>query len=360
MPPARSIGWPRDWGLFERVLPASRFWWLLLRPGRHGPWPARGVVVFLGGDQFWTVLLSARLGYRHLTYAEWVARWPRWNDRIALMGSAAAGRLAPRWRGRAAVVGDLMADLSAQARQAEPLPPGDWVALLPGSKRAKLLVGMPFLLETADRLAALRPACRFLLPVAPTTSVRELLAYAGPANPLLRGRDGGEPQRQEGELVTAAGTRILLLERHPAHGALSQCALALTTVGANTAELGALGVPMIVLVPTQHLEVMQAWDGWMGLLARLPLLRRLVGVALTAWRMRQRGFLAWPNISAGRAVVPERVGRIEPAEIAAEAADWLDHPERLAAMADDLRSLRGAPGAVAAVAEMVRGLLPPA
>jgi len=141
--------------------------------------------------------------------------------------------------------------------------------------------------------------------------------------------------------------------------ALSQCALALTTVGANTAELGALAVPMIVLVPTQHLAVMQAWDGWMGLVARLPLLRRLVGVALTAWRMRHRGFLAWPNISAGRAVVPERVGPIEPAQIAAEAADWLDHPERLAAMADDLRSLRGQPGAVAAVAAMVRGLLPP-
>ena len=97
-------------------------------------------------------------------------------------------------------------------------------------------------------------------------------------------------------------------------------------MGANTAELGALGVPMIVLVPTQHLEVMQAWDGWMGLLARLPLLRRLLGVALTAWRMRQQGFLAWPNISAGRAVVPERVGPITPEQIAAEAADWLDHP----------------------------------
>ncbi|MEA5444010.1 glycosyl transferase [Cyanobium gracile] len=347
------------WGLFERVLPATRFWWLLLRPRRHGPWPERGVVVFLGGDQFWTVLLSARLGYRHLTYAEWVARWPRWNDRIAVMGPAAAGRLAPRWRQRATVVGDLMADLSALARQDAPLPAGDWVALLPGSKRAKLLVGVPFLLETADRLAALRPGCRFLLPVAPTTSVRELLAYGGPSNPLNRGQGAGEPHRQGDELVTAAGTRILLLEQHPAHAALSQCALALTTVGANTAELGALAVPMIVLVPTQHLAVMQAWDGWLGLLARLPLLRRLVGVALTAWRMRHRGFLAWPNISAGRAVVPERVGPIEPAQIAAEAADWLEHPERLSAMADDLRSLRGAPGAVSAVAAMVRGLLPP-
>jgi lipid A disaccharide synthetase len=218
---------------------------------------------------------------------------------------------------------------------------------------------MPFLLETADRLAALRPRCRFLLPVAPTTSVRELLAYGGPSNPLMRGRGAGELRLEDGEIVTAAGTRIRLEERHPAHAALSQCALALTTVGANTAELGALGVPMIVLVPTQHLEVMQAWDGWMGLVARLPLLRRLLGVALTAWRMRHHGHLAWPNISAGRTVVPERVGPIQPAEIAAEAADWLDHPERLAGMAEDLRSLRGATGAVAAVAAMVRGLLPP-
>jgi hypothetical protein len=345
------------WGLFERVWPARRFWWLLLRPRRHGPWPRRGVVVFLGGDQFWTVLLSARLGYRHLTYAEWVARWPAWNDRIAVMGPQAAARLPERWRERAVLVGDLMADLSESARADAPLPPGDWVALLPGSKRAKLQVGMPFLLEAADRLAALRPACRFLLPVAPTTSVAELVAMAGSANPIARFYGAGQPAHEGNELVTAAGTRILLLEEQPAHGPLSQCALALTTVGANTAELGALGVPMIVLVPTQHLQVMQAWDGWLGLLARLPLLRRLVGVALTAWRLRRRGHLAWPNISAGRAVVPERVGEVTPSQIAAEAAEWLAQPERLAGMRDDLRSLRGRPGAVAALAGLVRGLL---
>ncbi len=349
----------RSWGLFERVVPARRFWWLLLRPRRHGLWPRQGVVVFLGGDQFWTVLLSARLRYRHLTYAEWVARWPRWNDRVALMGAAAASQLAPRWRRRAEVVGDLMADLPAQARQSEPLAPGvTWVAVLPGSKRAKLQVGVPFLLATADRLARLRPDVRFLLPVAPTTSARDLLAYGSSSNPLAPLYLSGEPQLEStgsgGQLLrTPAGTPIHLETGHPAHGPLSQCALALTTVGANTAELGALGVPMIVLVPTQHLHVMQAWDGGLGILARLPLLRRLLGVALTAWRMRHRGFLAWPNISAGRLVVPERVGAITPEEIAAEAADWLAQPARLEGVRAELRALRGQPGAVDTVARMV-------
>ena len=182
------------WNLFERISPARQFWSLLLRPQRFGPWPKQGVVVFLGGDQFWTVLLSARLGYRHLTYAEWVVRWPQWNDRIALMGKVAAGRLAPRWSPRAAVVGDLMADLSEAARGEAPLPPGEWIALFPGSKRAKLRVGMPFLLETADRLAALRPGCRFLLPLAPTATVADLLHYAGPSNPIAACYGSGVPQ----------------------------------------------------------------------------------------------------------------------------------------------------------------------
>ena len=356
----------RRWGLFDRVLPAARFWWLLLRPGRHGPWPHQGVVVFLGGDQFWTVLLAARLGYRHLTYAEWVARWPRWNDRLALMGSTASSRLAPRWRSRAQVVGDLMADLAKGQTEDSTLTGGEWVALLPGSKRAKLQVGMPFLLQTADCLARLRPGCRFLLPVAPTTSVAELMAFAGPSNKITIHFGGGQPTLERSEdpigrdvLRTAGGQAIVLVQEHPAHALLSQCSLALTTVGANTAELGALGLPMLVLLPTQHLEVMQAWDGWMGLVARLPLLRRLVGVALTAWRLRHRGFLAWPNISAGRSVVPEHVGSITPAGIAAEAAEWLNHPEKLALMREDLRSLRGKPGAVKLLAEMIVDLVPP-
>jgi lipid A disaccharide synthetase len=190
--------------------------------------------------------------------------------------------------------------------------------------------------------------------------VEELLAQAGAANPIARTYRAGVPQwRGPDVLETPAGTRIQLARENPVHSALSQCALALTTVGANTAELAALGVPMLVLVPTQHLHVMQAWDGLAGLVGRLPLLRWLFGVLLTAWRLRHRGLMASPNISAGRMLVPERVGAITPEIIAAEAADWLAAPERLQGMRADLRGLRGQPGAVASLAALVQELLPP-
>ena len=354
-----------SWGLFDRITLARQFWFLLFKPSRFGIWPDRGVVVFLGGDQFWSVLLSARLGYRHITYAEWVARWPRWNDRIAAMAPTVKDQLPKRFRARCRVVGDLMADLSSHAKEEAPLPSGEWVALLPGSKPAKLSVGVPFLLETADRLAAQRPGCRFLLPVAPTTSVEDLERYASRSNPIaafynteVASIETARADEGLRRLVTRNGTEIYLQENPPAHGALSQCKLALTTVGANTAELGALGVPMIVLVPTQHLGVMQAWDGWLGLLARLPGLRRLIGLLLSAWRLRNHGFMAWPNISAGRMVVPERVGPITPEQIALEAESWLASPDRLRGQRNDLRGLRGEPGAVRALAEEVQGLLP--
>ncbi len=355
----------KSWGQFEQITPAKHFWNCLINPKKYGYWPSQGLVVFLGGDQFWTVLLSARLGYRHITYAEWVARWPFWNDRIAAMSSKVLKKIPRKYRNRCTVVGDLMADLNNLAKKEEPLPTGTWVALMPGSKSAKLSVGVPFMIETADHLKELNPNCQFLLPVAPTTSIQAIKDFISTKNPIAgKYKSGIKLVRQATQdlpfqtLITISGTKIHLQETTPAHGLLSQCDLALTTVGANTAELGALGVPMIVIVPTQHISVMQAWDGLLGIIARLPGLRHCLGLLLSAWRLRNHGFLSWPNISAGRLVVPEKVGRITPEEIANEASQWLKAPERLQGQTNDLRSLRGQPGATRKMAEEIFKLLP--
>ncbi len=353
------------WNQFEKITPAHQFWNLLLRPKKYGFWPPKGLVVFLGGDQFWSVLLSARLGYSHLTYAEWVARWPQWNDKIAAMSNNVRDRLPKRFKKRCTVVGDLMADLNNLAKEEEPLPEGRWIALMPGSKSSKLCIGVPFLLEVSDNLVKLLPGCKFLLPIAPTTNIHEIKKFISSKNPIASQYNTGlkkiissEKDQYWHKLITNAGTIIHLNENSPIHNQLSQCSLAITTVGANTAELGSLGIPMLVLVPTQHLNVMEAWDGIIGLLGRLPLLRRCIGLLISLWRIKNRGYLAWPNISAGRMIVPEKVGILHPKEIAIEASEWLLSPKRLQGMKNDLQSLRGKPGAVEAMSQEVMNLLP--
>ena len=69
----------KKWLQFEKIIKAKNFWELLIKPKKFCSWPSKGLVIFLGGDQFWSVLLSARLGYLHMTYAEWIAKWPFWN-----------------------------------------------------------------------------------------------------------------------------------------------------------------------------------------------------------------------------------------------------------------------------------------
>jgi len=353
------------WGQFEQIFPPNQFWKLLLKPKKYGIWPTKGLVVFLGGDQFWSVLISARLGYKHLTYAEWIARWPQWNDTVAAMSNKVRDRLPNHFKERCAVVGDLMADLKDFHNKDEILPEGKWIALMPGSKKAKLSIGVPFFLEVADQLVQHLPESKFLLPIAQTTNIKQIKDFASSKNPIAKKYPTGIQkiiQNKEKEnwhlLITKTGTIVHLYDNQPAHNLIKKCDLALTTIGANTAELGALGVPMIVIVPTQHLNVMQAWDGILGLIGRLPGLRKILGRLISIWKMRKSKFLAWPNISAGKMIVPEKIGIIYPGDIVKEALQWLESPKRLQGQKEDLQSMRGKPGAVELLTKEIIKLIP--
>ena len=352
------------WLQFKRIIKASNFWKLILKPHEFGSWPSNGLVIFLGGDQFWSVLLSARLGYLHMTYAEWIARWPFWNDRIVAMSETIINKLPKRIQHRCSVIGDLTADLTETAKTDDPLPDGKWIAIMPGSKSAKLKIGIPFFLDVADKISKSMPDCKFLIPLAPTTNIDEIKYFGSLKNPIARKYKSGiksiiktSNKQTRGILITKNFTEIYIQEKHPAYSDLSQCDLALTTIGANTAELGSLNIPMIVIVPTQHMLAMEAWDGLVGLIARLPLFKWCLGLLISFLKLRKRGFMAWPNISAKRMIVPERVGNITPTQIAMEAIDWLNSPSRLSGQKEDLKALRGERGATKKFCEEIINLL---
>ena len=360
----REVAIAQTYPEIDRIQGAEHFFSFLLtgRTAENWDWRDRGVVLFLGGDQFFPLIIGKRLGYRIVVYGEWETRWHRWVDRFGVMKPTLIDRAPRRYRHKLTVVGDLMAE-AGQALKAEKTAETQFlIGLLPGSKPAKLAQGVPLALAIAQHVHAARPQTHFVIPVAPTLDLATLAKFADPMqNPVVRSLpEGAASLAIDGSrayLKTDSGLRIELLQQFPAYEVLAQCCFCLTTVGANTAELGSLAVPMIVLLPTYQLDAMRAWDGLPGLLVRLPGVGSAFAKLINGWFLRQSRLLAWPNIWAGEAIVPELIGKLQPDQVAALAIDWLDHPENLNAVRDRLRQVRGTPGAADKLAAIVRDLL---
>ncbi len=336
---------------------------LLGKTFENWDWYPQGVVIFLGGDQFFPLVIARRLGYRSLIYGEWEARWYRWIDRFAVTSEKVKEKIPPAYRYKAEVVGDLMLDVERLPDivrdDARPL-----IAFLPGSKPWKLTQGLPLSLSVAEVIARRYPGSRFIIPVAPTLDLPRLADFARPeTNPII-GQTGWSsalliyPDKGNPYLESPKGIKIELITEFPAHRWLANCDLALTTVGANTAELGGLGVPMLVLLPMQQLDAMRTWDGLPGLLAHLPGVGSTMAKLINRVMMKQKRLYAWPNIWAGREIVPELLGELQPQEVGDLVISWLDNREQLSQIRESLRQIRGQSGAAGKIATIVRQMLP--
>jgi len=347
----------------DRVQGPKHFWRFLLwgKTAENWDWRKGGVVLFLGGDQFFPVLIGLHLGYRTVIYAEWEARWYRWIDRFGVMKPELATQKPQKYADKFTVVGDLMVEAQGEGKLFLERGDIELIGLLPGSKPVKLAQGVPFLLAIAEQIQAARPQTRFVIPVAPTLDLPTLARFADlKQNPVIQLVGGTAAELvipappKNPFLKTSAGLCVELWTRFPAYDLMSQCSLCLTTVGANTAELGALAVPMIVLLPTQQLDAMRSWDGIPGLLANLPGVGTLLAKVINRRALRRLGLLAWPNIWAQRLVVPELVGLLQASTVAELALDFLNHPEKLQQMSEQLSAIRGESGAAQKLATLVR------
>ncbi len=350
----------KSWNQFELVTKAKIFWKLLIKPYKFAKWPRKGVVVFLGGDQFWSVLLSIRLGYINITYAEWVARWPRWNNIIAAMNQDIKKKIPKKYRYKCKVIGDLMADISDNKEVSSNLEGEKWIALLPGSKKAKLSVGIPYFLEMADHIAEKNNDINLIIPIAPTTNTKEYLFFQSNKNPIAKHYSSKIKRIKSMQsstfdyvIETSNNTKIYLINKHPCHEILKKCDLAITTVGANTAELAALTLPMIVVLPTQHLNVMNSWDGLFGIIGKISFFNKFFTFIIENWYLKKKKFFAWPNIKSKKLIVPERIGHISPKQIAKEALFLVNNRKYLREQKDNLSMQRGKTGAVEKLAYII-------
>tara|TARA_B100000900_G_scaffold412894_1_gene435615 strand:+ start:61 stop:1320 length:1260 start_codon:yes stop_codon:yes gene_type:complete len=350
----------KSWQLLDLVIPARNFFKLLIQPSLFGKWPKNGVVVFLGGDQFWNILLAKRLGYKSITYAEWISRWPRWNIYIAAMNNKVKDKLPSKFKKKCHIVGDLMADITNNISTVNEIIDKKWIALLPGSKRAKLSIGVPFFLEVADLVKESNKNINLMIPIAPTTEIKDFIDFQSNKNPIAKYYSSKikfikkiDHDHFDYVLKTQKNSKIFILKQDSHHNILSQCDLALTTVGANTAELAALNVPMIVILPTQHLNMMNAWDGVFGILGKITFINKIQTFIVKYWYIQNKKFFSWPNIKAKKLIIPERIGYIQPKEISKEALSLVNNEDMLREQKLNLLKVRGSNGAVKKLSELI-------
>lgn len=330
-------------------------------------WYPQGIVLFLGGDQFFTLLIGKHLGYQTLIYAEWEARWYRFINKFAAMNQEVIDKVPIKYQDKCRIIGDLMGDIASD------LPANftrdeneEIIGLLPGSRPTKLAVGLPISLAIAEKIYAQRPQTRFIIPVAASVKLEDLPQFVTPnQNPITQkfGNIGAELHLGDQPfLLTNGGLKVELWTQQPAYNLLLQCSLCLTTLGANTAELGSLNIPMIVLIPTQQLDMIKAWDGVLGLLTNLPVFGKMFS-QIVNWSflrfldLQKDRLFAWPNIWAKREIVPELRGHITPEQVAKLAIDLLSNPAKLQAIRDDLRVVRGTKGASVKLAQIVAEMI---
>ncbi len=173
----------------------------------------------------------------------------------------------------------------ARARLGLPLQ-APVVALLPGSRGSELAaMGLTFL-QAAQRMHALRPDLRFVLPVAPgrRAQVDAMVASAGP-------------------------TFTLTVVDGRSHDALAACDVTLIASGTATLEAALFKKPMVIAYRMN---------------------------ALSYALMKRMGYLPWiglPNILAREFLVPERVqDAATPDRLALDTLAWLDAPHKIDAL----------------------------
>jgi lipid-A-disaccharide synthase len=175
-------------------------------------------------------------------------------------------------------------------------PEASVVGLLPGSRGHEIERTVPVLHAAAARMAAARPGTRFVLAAVTGASPdpATVLGHGGPPVEIVRG---------------------------DTYAVMRAADLLLVNSGTATLEAALLGTPTVVCYRMSRLS-----EAWVRLLVRVP-------------------WIALPNITLGRRVVPELYQRAFTAErVAAEALALLGTPAALAAQREAFRELAGVLG----------------
>ena len=120
---------------------------------------------------------------------------------------------------------------------------------------------------------------------------------------------------------------------------LSRADLAVAIPGTKTGEAGCLGIPLLTILPLNRIDEVPFF-GLIGLLDLIPFVgKSLKGALLLKFIVPRYGFMAQPNILAGREIVPEMLRFMTPEDVAGKALELLQDETRRRRLSQELLEL---------------------
>ncbi len=280
----------------------------------------RGLVIGLGGDVGFPSRVGSRLGYAAWRYSF----EPYWHKGLEKLFVHDARTLEKALRGGASAteIGNLTAD-ALTLEDAPEKRAGLDVLLIPGSRGFQVTHLLPFFAGVAQMIRAALPDVRFHYPRSKLVSDADF-AVALEAKKVAD--MGGVGLRLEGtELVTPDGTRIALHDEQARYGLMKNADLALTIPGTNTLELGIAGVPSIVCLPLQKMELIPI-ENPLRYLEHLPIIGKPLKRKLVEIYLGRFSYFSLPNMIADEAIQLELRGDLTPSQISDAALRLLEQP----------------------------------
>ncbi|MFN3267399.1 MAG: hypothetical protein ACK41E_11240 [Deinococcales bacterium] len=270
-----------------------------------------GLVLGLGGDVAFPGRIAQRLGYVAWRYSF----EPYWKNSLERLFVHDEKTLASALRvgAKAENIGNLVAD--ALTLEPNGQREANSVLFLPGSRSFQVV----HLLGVAAAVAERLPGASFHISRSSLVDQATwALALSGEKSKPFEGLT----LRQEGRYAyTPNGTRLEVHHEQDRYALMKRCAIAITSPGTNTLELGIAGIPSVVCMPLQKMELIPT-ESVLRYLEWLPVVGKPLKRAVVLAYLRRFKYISLPNMLSDEAVFTELRGAVT-VQMVADAAKAL-------------------------------------
>ncbi|MDD5593346.1 MAG: hypothetical protein PHG97_01215 [Candidatus Margulisbacteria bacterium] len=302
----------------DQLITAAQYkkWVFLGQKPKNIEFASAGVVLFLGGDLAHAMLIARKLKYPAFAYIDERIAWKKFYRKFFVPDRSTFDKFSRSLpAGKLAIVGDLMVDsINGLKKWA---PESNVVTFMPGSRKWEIDYMTPLYKEIMALIKKEIPGAKFQLVSSPFVKA-----------------------------LPIEGTKMVGFED------IYNSEVAVTIPGTNTAKIAARGVPMVVVFPLNHPELIPM-EGIADLIGKLPVIGRLFKKRVAEIVNQKTKYFALPNQKADREIAPEIRGLIEPLGVAMKVVELLKHPEQRREMSVELVKAMGEPGAAKKIVEAI-------